>query len=100
MIIDGRQRGVLKVLESLVTTLGWLYIVVFLTQIILSLLLWYFNLSFIVNELVIFPHILDTIKVFAITLFIAGCSFMILYLWGKYNIRKYGGLTAVNSRQR
>lgn len=96
MIIDGRQKRITRFFESLVTTLGWLYVVSFLTQVILSLLLWYFNVSVFVNELLLFPHLLDTIRVFGITLAIAVCSFMVLYLWGKYNFNKYGKL---NRRQ-
>lgn len=92
MIIDGKQKGNMKVVESFITTLGWFYIAVFLVQIILSLLLWYFNVSIIASELLVFPHIMDTLKVFLTTAVIASSSLVVLFLWGKYNYLRYGRL--------
>ena len=93
MLIDGKQKKNLRLIESLLTTFGWIYVISIIGQIIGSIVLWYFNIDFILSKLFIFPNIKDTIRVLGITFIIAITSLSILYLWSKYNKIKFGSLT-------
>jgi poly-beta-1,6-N-acetyl-D-glucosamine biosynthesis protein PgaD len=91
-IIDGRQKKKWRIAEMVVTIFGWFVLLGFTLQIILSILLWFFNLSYIYNELIILGSVEDSIFIFTVTIIISLCSFAFLYFWGHYNFRKYGHL--------
>jgi len=92
MIIDGKQKKNLRLVEGLLTTFGWIYVISILSQIIGSIVLWYFNIDYILNELFMFDTVKDTIKVIGITFIIAIISMTVLYIWSKYNKLKFGSL--------
>jgi len=99
-IIDGMQKKTIRILEILITTIGWLimlyYIIQTLSSIIFLLLLfivfWSFNLPNFYNKLFTSSDISTTIHTFIITIFIASGSFILMYFWGKYNYKKYAHL--------
>lgn len=44
-IIDGLQKKTIIRLEKLITTIGWLVMLGYITQILFSIVIWLFNLS-------------------------------------------------------
>lgn len=91
-IIDGLQKKTFIKLERLVTTIGWLVMLGYVTQILFSIVIWLFNLSNFYNKLFTPSNINTTIRTFAITIAIAGGGFIVAYLWGKYNYKRYAHL--------
>lgn len=96
MLIDGRQKRKMKVIESIITLLGWLYMLGFLLYTALTLVLWYFNISYIYNELFFLQNIFDTLRIISITIVTAAIALIIMFCWGRYNLKRYGNL---NRRQ-
>lgn len=92
-IIDGLQKKTIRIIEVIVTTMGWLLMLGYIVQIILSIILWVFNLSNFYYFSFIFHNIETTIRTIVITLLISVCVFMLIYLWGKYNYKRYAHLT-------
>lgn len=91
-IIDGFQKKYIKKLERLITISGWFLIVFYMIQIVLSILLWKFNLSNFYSKLLIFPNVKSTITTFIITAGISILAFIVMLLWGRYNYKKYAYL--------
>ncbi|MBC9784347.1 poly-beta-1,6-N-acetyl-D-glucosamine biosynthesis protein PgaD [Heliobacterium chlorum] len=92
MIIDGKQNKLRKLLEGVLTSLGWSYIFFFSVQLIASLMLWYFNIKLFHSELFTDENIQGTIRVFTINVILALINFIIMYTWGMYNAKKFGRL--------
>jgi poly-beta-1,6-N-acetyl-D-glucosamine biosynthesis protein PgaD len=92
MIIDGRQRRKKKNIEKTITAAGWSYVLFSLTQIIFSILAWYFNMEFLLNNLIVIESIYDTVKIVVVTIIVASFALGILILWSRYNITKFGSL--------
>ncbi|GIM27882.1 hypothetical protein CPJCM30710_05480 [Clostridium polyendosporum] len=91
-IIDGLQKRTIKILEKLITTIGWLFMLGYIFQILLSIVLWLFNLSNFYHKLFILDNIQTTIHILLITVAIAMCIFILIYFWGKYNYKRYAHL--------
>lgn len=91
-IIDGKQKKKWKVLELFITSVGWTIMLGLAAQIIFSLFIWAFNLSNIYQQLIILGNIEDSIFIMSTTVGIACGAFVVMYLWGRYNWRKYGPL--------
>ena len=64
----------------------------YMVQIILSLLLWAFNLSNFYRKLFILGSIEATVNTLLITVAISFLSFLILYGWGRYNFKRFAHL--------
>ncbi|MDF2547169.1 MAG: pgaD [Anaerosolibacter sp.] len=92
MLIDGRQKRRIKVVEAIITLLGWIYILGFFIYTALTLILWYFNLNYIYNELFYMQNIFDTLKIISVTITAAMVAFVIMLGWGRYNYQKFGHL--------
>ncbi|MDF2607008.1 MAG: pgaD [Bacillales bacterium] len=92
MIIDGRQRRKKKNIEKTITAAGWSYVLFSLTQIIFSVLAWYFNMDFLLNNLIVVESIYDTVKIVLITIFVASIVLSILLFWSRYNRTRFGNL--------
>lgn len=82
----------MKVIEKFMTGLGWFLMLSYILQIILSLLVWAFNLSNFYKKLIIMNNITNTIKTLIITGVISLLGFLIMYGWGRYNYNKYAHL--------
>jgi poly-beta-1,6-N-acetyl-D-glucosamine biosynthesis protein PgaD len=91
-IIDGLQKKHFKFLERLITIIGWLLALGYMFQIILCLLLWFFNLSNFYRKLFVLGSIKATLITMVITVIISISSFMILYLWSFYNYKRFAHL--------
>lgn len=91
-IIDGLQKKGIRIIEGIVTTMGWFLMLGYIIQIILSIILWVFNLSNFYYSFFIFNNINTTIRTIAITVVISVCVFMLIYLWGKYNYKRFAHL--------
>lgn len=91
-IIDGLQKRIIKILEKLITTIGWLFMLGYIFQILLSVVLWLFNLSNFYHKLFILDNIQTTIHILMITVAIAMCAFILMYFWGEYNYKRYAHL--------
>jgi len=91
-IIDGLQKKTIRRLEILITTIGWLVMLFYIIQTLLSIVVWSFNLSNFYNKLFTSSDVSTTIHTFIITIFIASGSFILMYFWGKYNYKKYAHL--------
>jgi poly-beta-1,6-N-acetyl-D-glucosamine biosynthesis protein PgaD len=96
MLIDGRQKRRIRALESIITLLGWLYMLGFFIYTVLTLVLWYFNISYIYNELFFMQNIFDTLRIISITVAAAAIAFAVMFCWGRYNFQRFGNL---NRRQ-
>ncbi|WP_207726955.1 poly-beta-1,6-N-acetyl-D-glucosamine biosynthesis protein PgaD [Anaerosolibacter carboniphilus] len=92
MLIDGRQKRRIKIIESIITVLGWLYMLGFFVYTILTLVLWYFNINYIYNELFFMQNIFDTLKIISVTVIAAIVAFTIMLGWGQYNYQRFGNL--------
>ncbi|MDF2947211.1 MAG: pgaD [Bacillales bacterium] len=90
MIIDGRQRRKKKNIEKTITAAGWSYVLFSLTQIIFSILAWYFNMEFLLNNLIVIESIYDTVKIVVVTIIVASFVLGILIFWSRYNRTKFG----------
>ncbi len=91
-IIDGFQKKTIKRLEQIITTLGWIIMLGYIIQSLLSILLWLFNLSNFYNKLFILDNVQATIRVFIITIIFSFFFSIIIYLWQKYNYKKFAHL--------
>lgn len=91
-IVDGRQKKSMKVIERFVTAAGWTIMSFYFAQVTLSLVLWAFNLSNFYHSLFIIPNLKGTLNILGITLLISLLAFLIIYLWGRYNFRRYAHL--------
>lgn len=79
-------------LEGAFTTFGWLYVLATGLQVLVSLVAWYFNLSHLAQELLIVGNISDTVRVVLTTWVVAALWLSIMFLWGYYNLKKFGPL--------
>lgn len=91
-IIDGLQKRGIRIIEGIVTTMGWLLMLGYIVQIILSIILWVFNLSNFYYTLFVFNNIKTTIHTIIITVVIAIGVFVLMYFWGRYNYKRYAHL--------
>ena len=91
-IIDGLQKKTIRRLEILITTIGWLVMLFYIIQTLLSIVVWSFNLSNFYNKLFTSSNVSTTIQTFIITIVITIGSFILMYLWGKYNYKRYAHL--------
>lgn len=91
-IIDGLQKRTIKILERLITTIGWLIMLVYTFQTLSSIVLWLFNLTYFYRKLFVLDNIQTTIRIFLITVAIAMCIFILMYSWEKYNYKRYAPL--------
>lgn len=91
-IIDGLQKKAIRIIEGIITTMGWLLMLGYIIQIILSIILWVFNLSNFYYTLFIFSNIKTTIRTIIITVVIAMGVFVLIYSWGRYNYKRYAHL--------
>lgn len=95
-IIDGYQKKQIKLIERFITIVGWFFMVGFIIQITVSVVLWIFNLSNFYHKLLIFPNIKTTLNTLLITVMISILAFLIIFGWGRYNYRKYAHLRRRN----
>jgi poly-beta-1,6-N-acetyl-D-glucosamine biosynthesis protein PgaD len=91
-IIDGLQKKTIRRLEILITTIGWLVMLFYIIQTLLSIVVWSFNLSNFYNKLFTSSNVSTTIQTFIITIVITIGSFILMYFWGKYNYKRYAHL--------
>ena len=91
-IIDGFQKKYIRIIEKFITVIGWLFMLGYIVQIILSLLIWIFNLSNFYKQLFILGSIYRTINTLLITIMISFLGFLIMYGWGRYNFKRYAHL--------
>ena len=91
-IIDGLQKKTIRRLEILITTIGWLVMLFYIIQTLLSIVVWSFNLSDFYNKLFTSSNVSTTIHTFIITIVIASGNFILMYFWGKYNYKRYAHL--------
>lgn len=91
-IIDGFQKKYIRIIEKFITVIGWLFMLGYIVQIILSLLIWIFNLSNFYKQLFILGSIYRTINTLLITIVISFLGFLIMYGWGRYNFKRYAHL--------
>ena len=99
-IIDGLQKKSIRILEILITIIGWLIMLYYIIQtlfsivfwLLLFMVFWLFNLSNFYNKLFTSSDVSTTIHTFIITIFIASGSFILMYFWGKYNYKRYAHL--------
>jgi poly-beta-1,6-N-acetyl-D-glucosamine biosynthesis protein PgaD len=91
-IIDGLQKKRIQYFEKFLTTVGWFVILGFILQIILSLILWLFNLSEFYQRLLIIDDGRYILWVLLITVGVSVGNFLVLHLWGIYNLKKFGPL--------
>ena len=92
LIIDGRQEKNKRVLEYLVTAAGWGYVMLFLIQIIMSVLLWLVGIQYLRQFIISAAYANLTILLILFTLAIALVVFTLAYGWSYYNKKKYGQL--------
>lgn len=91
-IIDGLQKKHVKIAEKMFTTAAWAIMLIYIIQVILSILLWIFNLSNFYHKLFILGNIKNTISTLAATIIFSLSALIAMYIWGKYNFRRYAGL--------
>lgn len=95
-IIDGLQKKSIRILEILITTIGWLIMLYYIIQTLLWLLLytvfWSLNLSNFYNRLSSLDNVSATMHIFIMTIVIAVSCFILMYFWGRYNYKKYAHL--------
>ena len=103
-IIDGLQKKSIRILEILITTIGWLIMVYYIIQSLLSIVFWLLlskvflslNLSDFYNKLFTLSDVITTIHAFIITLVIACGGIILMYFWGRYNYKRYAHLRRRN----
>jgi poly-beta-1,6-N-acetyl-D-glucosamine biosynthesis protein PgaD len=99
-IIDGLQKKSIRILEILITTIGWLIMLYYIIQTLLSIILfsllytvlWSLNLPDFYNKLSSLDDVSALIHIFIITIVIAGSFFILMYFWGRYNYKRYAHL--------
>lgn len=91
-IIDGLQKRSTKMMERMFTTAAWSIMLIYIFQVILSVLLWVFNLSNFYHKLFILGNIKNTIHTLTITIAFSISVFIVMYGWGKYNYKRYANL--------
>lgn len=91
-IIDGLQKKSIKIVERLITTIGWTVMLGYLLQTVLSIVLWLFNASNFYTKLIASGSIYSTVQTFFITVTIAISALLIFYFWGRYNKKMYAHL--------
>ena len=91
-IIDGFQKKTIRRLEILITTIGWLVMLFYIIQTLLSIVVWSFNLSNFYNKLFTSSNVSTTIHTLIITIVLASGNFILMYFWGKYNYKRYAHL--------
>ena len=91
-IVDGFQKKYIYGVEKLIMATGWFFMLWYLVQIVLSLLLWTFNLSNIYQKLFMFGNVKATISTLFITIVSSIFIFVIIHGWGRYNFKKYAHL--------
>lgn len=91
-IIDGFQKKHIKLFEKFITTTGWIAMIIYILQIILSLLFWIFNINLFYKKLFIFSIFENTVHTLLITVILFIIASVSIVLWGKYNYKKYAHL--------
>lgn len=99
-IIDGLQKKSIRILEILITTIGWLIMLHYILQTLVSIVLfsllytvlWSLNLPDFYNKLSSLDDVSALIHIFIITIVIAGSFFILMYFWGRYNYKRYAHL--------
>jgi poly-beta-1,6-N-acetyl-D-glucosamine biosynthesis protein PgaD len=92
-IIDGLQKKKLKIVERIVTTICWLITIGYVSYTFLSAILYFFNIPDFYHKLFGFSNIYTTLRTLGITVCIAIGILLLLYVWGKYNYKKYAHLS-------
>ena len=92
MIIDGRQTPRKRLLEYVTTAGGWLLMLGFGAQFLLSAVLWFFGVVYLRRYLWVPGEALATWHVILVTLIVATLNILGMGLWGTYNRRRYGSL--------
>ncbi|MFL0196282.1 poly-beta-1,6-N-acetyl-D-glucosamine biosynthesis protein PgaD [Clostridium sp. WILCCON 0269] len=82
----------IKILEKLITTIGWIFMLGYVFQILASVMLWSFNLSNFYHKLFVLYNIKTTLRILITTIVIALCVFIVMYSWGRYNYKRYAHL--------
>lgn len=99
-IIDGLQKKSIRILEILITSIGWLIMVYYIIKTLFSIAFWLLlskvflslNSSNFYNNLFTLSDIITTIHTFVITLVIASSCLILMYFWGRYNYKRYAHL--------
>lgn len=91
-LIDGRQKGFLRIIETVFTIAGWAYMLLFILQFTITLGLWLFNLHSLAGGLFSISNLMDTLKVVLITLIAGMLGVLIIHSWSIYNMRRFSGL--------
>lgn len=93
MIIDGKQKKHYRIFELFFTLGGWAYLLVSAVQILLTVLLWAFNLNNLMARMILVPIDLDgTVDIVLRTLVFAAIGYVVLFTWSNYNFRRFGSL--------
>ena len=92
LIIDGRQTQGRRILEYFVTAAGWAYVLLFLTQVIFSLILWSVGIEYIKRFIVSTEYYTMTITLVIFTLVVASIVLSLSLFWSYYNKAKFGKL--------
>lgn len=88
-IIDGKQKKTTKMSEKIITTMGWIYVLGQLIQLIITIILWLFGM-FYLKETVFSDS--KTLFTLFFTIIVALIWLIVSILWGRYNYKKYAHL--------
>lgn len=91
-IIDGKQKKKFKIIEWIFSVFGWILMLGYLIQIIASLIVWGFSLSNFYDKLFMIGNLENTIKIILATILISLILFIVMYVWGKYNFKRFAHL--------
>ena len=91
-IIDGKQKKKFKIIDWIFSVFGWILMLGYLIQIIASLIVWGFSLSNFYDKLFMIGNLENTIKIILATILISLILFIVMYVWGKYNFKRFAHL--------
>lgn len=88
-IIDRSEKNILKSSEILITSLGWIYLIGQITQLVLTVILWGLGTFYLGETILSDP---STIYIFVFTTFVAIIWITLSMWWGNYNFKKFAHL--------
>ncbi len=91
IIIDGRQKLSSKVFELIITLIGWIYFILFLSSILISLGLWAIK----GQVAAVFSggrSVVSVLQLLLITAAVIVFSLTLILTWRRYNLKRFGSL--------
>lgn len=92
LIIDGRQTKGKRIFEYFITVAGWIYIFGFLTQVIISILLWGVGIHYLRKFIISNEYFTQTVHLFLFTVELSVAMLCLTLYWSYYNKFRYGKL--------